>query len=142
MSSGYYKTLIVCHYAQGGNYLTWSVYTIGNTCTKCSIGYACGTLYSGLCVSTNYTELQLIENSIGNITDTIINTTNISVTVNVSIINTNLINNLTFTNTSGLLDGTSTNTQISITNNTASYSINHLSCFVFQILTFIILATY
>lgn len=43
----WYKSLIVCNYATGGNFLGRPMYTKGEPCSKCPAGYTCN---DGLCL--------------------------------------------------------------------------------------------
>jgi len=45
----WYKTLVVCNYAIGGNWNGGSMYKIGTPCANCPSGTTCDTKYNALC---------------------------------------------------------------------------------------------
>ena len=46
-SGKWYKTLVFCNYATGGNWRGSTMYEVGRACSKCPEGYSCE---DGLCV--------------------------------------------------------------------------------------------
>jgi len=49
-TSGWYNNLVVCNYAQAGNYRNREMYLTGPACSACPGGYTC---MDGLCTNTN-----------------------------------------------------------------------------------------
>ena len=46
---GWYKTIINCNYAEGGNMSGGSMYKMGEGCSNCPVGTACDSTFDKLC---------------------------------------------------------------------------------------------
>ena len=48
-SGSWYKTMIACNYAVGGNMMGSSMYKVGEGCSECPAGTACDSTFDKLC---------------------------------------------------------------------------------------------
>lgn len=48
-TDGWFKHLVICNYAVGGNLVGGVMYEAGDKCSNCPAGYSCDTTYDALC---------------------------------------------------------------------------------------------